>query len=333
MKLFIRAPFTSEKIEELRELFTEIVYEPWTKNGQRYYEDDMIEALRQHQPDVLITELDKVTDKVLRNYKNLKAVGDCRAVPANIEVDACTKNGIPVICTPGRNAQAVAEMLVGLLLSYMRNIIPSVNWVKKKKWVEGTTPYHLWMGNELSGKTIGFVGFGAVGQAAARILEAFGCKITYYDPFVKIENSNYEKKELADLFGSSDIISLHLPSIPETEKMIDLNLMKSVKKNAILINTARSSVIDMEALETVIKDGVISGVILDVLDNEPPSDEDLRLIKYENVLITPHICGATYEVTDHQSTIMTERLKKYFQEGLKEGVLYNYRDLGERDEK
>lgn len=332
MKLYIRAPFTNKKIEELRELFNEIIYEPWTETGERYYEDEMIEALQLHQPDVLITELDKVTEKVLNNYSGLKLVGDCRAVPANIEVDACSQKGIPVVCTPGRNAQAVAEMLVGLLLTYMRNIIPSVEWVKEKKWVQGTTPYYTWMGNELNRKTIGFVGFGAVGQASARILEAFGCHIAYYDPFVNIENNNYEKKELSELFKSSDIISLHLPSIPDTDKMINLDLLKSMKKSSILINTARSSVIDMEALESVIKNKEIRGAILDVLDNEPPSDEDLRLLEYDNVLITPHICGATFEVTDHQSAIMTERLKNYFQKGLKEGVLYNYKNLGERNE-
>lgn len=332
MKLYIRAPFTEERIEELKEIFSEIVYEPWTQTGERYYEDEMIEALNLHQPDVLITELDKITMKVLDNYEKLKLVGDCRAVPANIDVQACSSKGLPIICTPGRNAQAVAEMLVGLLLSHMRNIIPSVQWVKEKKWIAGTTPYYLWMGNELHGKTIGFVGFGAVGQASAKILEAFGCQIVYYDPYVKVENDNYGKMGLEELFKVSDIVSLHLPSIPDTEKMINFELMEKMKTSALLINTARSSVIDMEGLERIIKEKRIRGAILDVLDQEPPSEDDLRMLQYDNVLITPHTCGATYEVTNHQSDIMTKKLKKYFLEGKKEGVLYNYRELGVKDE-
>lgn len=327
MKLLIRAPFTNEKIEELKEFFSEIIYEPWTQNGERYYENEMIEALNFHQPDVLITELDKVTKKVVTNYKRLKLIGDCRAVPANIDIEACSQNGIPVICTPGRNAQAVAEMLVGLLLSYMRNILPAVSWVKSNNWIKDTTPYHLWMGNELNGKTVGFVGFGAVGQASAKILEAFGCSIFYYDPYVTIENDKYGKKSLREIFQSSDIVSLHLPSNVDTNKMIGINLLSAMKPTSILINTARSSVLDMEALESVINKKSISGVILDVLDNEPPSSDDLQLLKYDNVLITPHICGASYEVTNHQSNIMVDRIRGWIMEESREKIIYNYFDL------
>lgn len=152
MKLLIRAPFTEKKIEDLKMYFDEIIYDPWTKTGERYYEDEMLGVLQEIKPDALITELDRVTKKVLSGYNKLQFIGDCRANPANLDVDACTKAGIPVLCTPARNAQAVAEMLVGLLLNYMRNILPSVEWIKKGGWKEGTTPYYLWMGHELLGK-------------------------------------------------------------------------------------------------------------------------------------------------------------------------------------
>lgn len=148
MKLLIRAPFIESERKRLEAYFDEIVYAPWTTTGERYYEDEMLEVLKKEQPDALITELDRVTEKVLNGYDKLIFIGDCRANPANIDVEACKKANVPVLCTPARNAQAVAEMLSGLLVSYMRNLVPAVQWIKDGKWVEGTTPYYTWMGNE-----------------------------------------------------------------------------------------------------------------------------------------------------------------------------------------
>ena len=162
MKVYVRAPYEEACLAELKEIFDEVVYEPWTATGQRYYEDEMLEHLLQVQPDALITELDRVTEKVLAGYDRLKFIGDCRGTPANLQVDACTKAGVPILCTPGRNTQAVAEMVVGLILTMYRKTIPAIQWVKDGKWVQGTTPYYLWMGNELQGKKVGFVGFGAI---------------------------------------------------------------------------------------------------------------------------------------------------------------------------
>ena len=149
MKAYVRAPYSEDCLQELRQMFDEVVYEPWTATGERYYEDEMLENLRRVQPDVLITELDRVTEKVLSGYDGLRVIGDCRGTPANLDVEACTRHGVPILCTPGRNTQAVAEMVVGLILTVMRKTIPATQWVKDGKWVTGTTPYYLWMGNEL----------------------------------------------------------------------------------------------------------------------------------------------------------------------------------------
>lgn len=101
MKVYVRAPYEEACLAELKELFDEVVYEPWTTTGQRYYEDEMLEHLLAVQPDALITELDRVTEKVLAGYDRLKFIGDCRGTPANLQVDACTKAGVPILCTPG----------------------------------------------------------------------------------------------------------------------------------------------------------------------------------------------------------------------------------------
>ena len=155
MKVYVRAPYPENRLAELRELFDEVLYEPWTETGERYYEDEMLAHLLEVQPDVLITELDRVTEKVLGGYKGLKAIGDCRATPANLDVAACTKAGVPVLCTPGRNNQAVAELVVALIILHMRHGLEAIQWVKDGKWVAGTTPYFLWMGHELQYKRVG----------------------------------------------------------------------------------------------------------------------------------------------------------------------------------
>lgn len=326
MKLYIRTPYTQDKIDELKKYFNEIVYEPWTDTGERYYEDEMIKKLQEIKPDVIVTELDKITEKVLDNYDGLKLIGDCRATPANIEVDACTKHKIPILCTPGRNSQAVAEMTVGLLITHMRKIIPSTKWVQDGKWVQGTTPYFTWMGNELYGKEVGFVGMGAIGKIVANILEAFGCKISFYDPF--IENfKNYKKKDLNDIFKDSDIVTIHVPVLDSTYRMIKKEHFDLMKKDAIFVNVSRSWMVDQDAFYDTMKNKKIQAAIIDVLEEEPPTEEALKIGKLDNVLLTPHICGATYEVANHQTDIINESIIKWFEKKDLEKIVYNKKVL------
>lgn len=323
MKVYVRAPYEEACLAELKEIFDEVVYEPWTATGQRYYEDEMLEHLLQVQPDALITELDRVTEKVLAGYDRLKFIGDCRGTPANLQVDACTKAGVPILCTPGRNTQAVAEMVVGLILTMYRKTIPAIQWVKDGKWVQGTTPYYLWMGNELQGKKVGFVGFGAISHVVAKILDGFECDTSFYDPFLPGNQGHYHKKSLEEIFSESDIVTLHLPVTDSTRGMITEPLLRSMKKTALFVNAARSAIVDYAALERVLNEEAIGGAIIDVLDTEPPTEADLSIGRCPNVLLTPHICGATYEVTDHQSRILNERIKKWMRNEDLEKVVYN----------
>lgn len=323
MKVYVRAPYETRCLEELGQLFGEVVYEPWTGNGQRFYEDEMLENLLRVQPDALITELDRVTQKVLDGYKRLRFIGDCRGTPANLQVDACTAAGVPILCTPGRNTQAVAEMVVGLILTAYRKTIPAVQWVKDGGWVPGTTPYYLWMGHELQGKRVGFVGFGAISRAVARLLEGFECGVAFYDPFVEGDQGRCRKTSLESIFAESDIVTLHLPVLDSTRGMITEPLLRSMKPDALFVNAARSAIVDCAALERVLKDEAIGGAIIDVLDTEPPTEADLRIAACPNVLLTPHICGSTYEVTDHQSRILNERIKIWLSGQGLEKVVYN----------
>lgn len=323
MKLYVRAPYPEAGLAELEELFSEIVYEPWTTAGERFYEDEMLENLKRVQPDALITELDRITEKVLSGYGALRFIGDCRAAPANIQVDACTRAGIPILCTPGRNNQAVAELVVSLIIAHMRNVLPAVKWAGEGKWVEGTTPYHLWMGHELQGRKIGFVGFGAVGRATAKILDAFDCDISFYDPFIGGDIGSYKKTSLEAIFSQSDVVSLHLPATAETKGMIGERLLRSMKPTALFVNFARSAVVDVKALIRLLNDRAIAGAIIDVLDTEPPTKEDLAIADCPNTILTPHIGGATFEVTDHQAKILNARIAKLLKGEELEQIVFN----------
>lgn len=310
MKVYVRSPYSEKALDELKKLFEEVIYQPWTETGERYYEDKMLENLLKIKPQILITELDRVTEKVLEGYSDLTLIGDCRANPANIDVAACTRYNIPLICTPARNAQAVAEYIVGMIIYYWRNFAHSIEWVKEGKWIKGTTPYFNWMGSEIHGKKVGLVGLGAVGKSLAKILTAFGAEISYYDPYIP-EIPGYINKNIESIFRDSDIVSLHLPVTDETRNMIDNNLFDLMKPEALLINSSRAEVVNQDDLLDLAKNNKIGGILLDVLLNEPPNEKDLEIIKYDNVILTPHIAGATFDVTEHQARIMNERLKKW----------------------
>lgn len=322
MKAYVRAPYPEARLAELKELFDQVVYEPWTETGERYYEDEMLENLLRVQPDVLITELDRVTEKVLDGYRGLKLIGDCRATPANLDVEACTRAGVPLLCTPGRNNQAVAELVVALAILHMRRGLEAIQWVKDGKWVEGTTPYFLWMGHELQYKRVGLVGFGAVAQATAKILDGFDCEVCYYD-YKGRKFGHYTPLSLEELFATCDVVSLHLPVDKSTTGIVTEQLLRSMKPEALFINAGRSALVDTPALVRLLNDKAIAGAVLDVLDSEPPTAEDLAIGDCPNVILTPHIAGATYEVTRHQAEILNERIRQWLKGEDLARIVYN----------
>ncbi|MBA1392903.1 3-phosphoglycerate dehydrogenase, partial [Lactobacillus sp. XV13L] len=266
MKIYIRAEITDENREKLNQYFDDIVYDPWTKNGKRFYPDEMAQKMSEIDPDVLITELDQINEKVLNNSKKLKLILDCRSTPENIDVEALNQHKIPLIHTPARNAEAVAEMLIGLIICQQRQVIKANKWVIDGNWQPGTTPYYIWKGHELYSQTIGFVGFGAVAKTAAKLLENFGCKILFYDPYVETSKTKAQKTDLSDLFTNSDIVSVHLPVTSETEGMIDHKYLDLMKKDALFVNTSRAAVVNNDDLYDCLVNKNISGGIIDVLD-------------------------------------------------------------------
>ena len=210
-----------------------------------------------------------------------------------------------------------------MILAYYRNLMPAVKWMSEGKWVPGQTPYYLFMGHELQNKKVGFVGFGAISHAVAKILDGFDCDISFYDPFIPGDQGHYKKASLEDIFAQSDIVTLHLPVLDSTRGMITEKLLRSMKKTALFVNAARSAIVDYDALDKALEDEVFAGAIIDVYDNEPPLEKELKLCNRKNVMATPHTCGSTFEVTDHQAEILNDRIGKWFKKENLEKIVYN----------
>lgn len=317
MRVLVTAPYHEKGLFEVKQDLGDVIYRPWKDNGRAYNEDELLALLYETEAEALITEHDHVTEKVINANAHLQFIGVCRGTPSNVAVTAATRHRIPVFYTPARNAQAVAEIFVANVITFMRKTLPAISWLRSRKWNEGAhTSYLEFKGNELAGKKIGLVGFGAIGQLIAKMVEGYPCSIAFYDPFVEANAfPSYQKLSLEELFETSDIVSIHLPVTADTKGMIDAKYFDLMKQDAIFVNTARAVVVNRNDLYKVLSQNKIQGAILDVFDNEPPDELDYKIIDLQNVLPTPHIAGATYEVEDHHVRILNEVLIDWFVHG------------------
>lgn len=313
MKILITAPYNESSLNVLKDSFGDITYHSWKSNGKAFEPDELIELLHQTDAEALITEHDKVTKEVIQSFPHLRFIGVCRGTPSNVDIKAASDCHIPVFYTPARNAEAVAEIFIANVITFMRNTLAAMKWLDSESWKAGAHDSYLqFKGNELAGKTIGMVGFGAIGQRIAKMTAPFPCMIKYFDPYVKDSFQNAHAASLEEIFSQCDIVSIHLPANEQTKDMIDDSLLKLMKKESIFVNTSRASVVKRNDLLKILLDKRIKGAILDVFDSEPPDDLDYKLIHLPQVMATPHIAGATHEVEDHHAEIMNKNLLNWY---------------------
>lgn len=224
----------------------------------------------------------------------LKVISNMAAGLDNIEVHEAVKRGITFANTPGVLTEAVAEHTVALLLAVSRRVAEGDRFVRAKKYKGWQMD--LLLGQELQGKTLGIVGYGRIGSRVATILEkGFGMKVVYYDEHRNeiAEKNHAQYLSLEDLLRLSDVVSLHVPLLPATAHLIDEKALRTMKRSAYLINTARGAVIDEKALAKVLKEGGIAGAGVDVFEHE--LKVNVSLLKAQNVVLTPHIGSASHE--------------------------------------
>lgn len=235
--------------------------------------------------EAVIVGVDRIGEKVLSLCPHLKVVSKHGIGVDNIDLEAARRRGVIVANAPGTNSESVADMAFLFILSCARHMKLLLEQVRNKKW---SSPL---LGSELEGKTLGIVGLGRIGKGVARRALGFGMKVIYFDPFV--EDPDFTKVELEELFRRSDFVTLHLPLSLQTKHLVNEQLLSLMKKDAFLINTARGELVDEEALYRFLKEERIAGAGLDVLSFEPPFESPLLTLP--NVLVTPHVSAHTKE--------------------------------------
>jgi len=315
MKALITASLTEQTIKELEEIM-EVTYESWRDTGIIYFDaKELLEKLEGY--DIFITAADDLKKEEFFEQTNLKLIVSCRGDPFNVNLKAANKKNIPILYTPLRNVDAVAELTIGYMINLARNItaldrfIHSDNFsiVDFEDWI---AVYNKYMGVELLNKKVGIVGLGEIGQRVAKVLKALGCRILVYDPFINEDfiTQYGEKVDLDHLMKESDFITIHATSTDENDNLIDEGRIKMMKKTAFLINLAKGSLLDYEALFEALKDKTIAGAALDVFPLEP-IEEDNKFLQLENVIVSPHMGGNTAEVISRQSEMILRDLKKW----------------------
>jgi len=274
--------------------------------------DDPVPLSRE--AEVMIVNKVKVSAGAMKQLPSLRLI--CLAATGydNIDIAAAKDIGIRVANVAGYAKYSVAQQVFAMILSIATRIHDYYGDVKGGEWQRSKTfillKYHTF---ELAGKKIGIVGFGAIGHEIAKIAEAFGIQVLAHD-IVDISRTGYENHSLDELLRSADILSINCPLTERTRNMIDSDSFTKMKKNAILINTARGGIVNEEALAQALNSNLIAGAAVDTLSTEPPVEGNPLLGGVKNLIITPHTAWATRDSRQRLVNAIAENIKKYIRE-------------------
>ncbi len=337
-RMLLCTPISEKRLSEIRE-FCDITIGGELKYGKGNI--DSAQFQRDGEGFELIVLGDEVaTGDMLRAWaeSGMKFIGCAKGTPATVDSSALNELGIGLSYTPGRNAVSVAEFTIGLMLAVTRHIGCCYHDLREGRFVgaasddiynvpdkanviwgplDETNPaVHYGIGSELHGHTLGVAGFGAIGRKVAEYARAFGMTILAYDPFVPadvIASEGCIPASLDEMLSGSDIVSIHLPVLPQTRAVVNKDWFSKMKPSAYLINTARAAVIDQKDLVEALQKGIIHGAALDVYWQEPiPSNHPL--LSMDHVLLTPHIAGLTTDVEGWSGELMAQDVLAYLKD-------------------
>ena len=288
----------------------QVEYESWMDSRRMHDPDELAAKLNGMGASMLVVELDFVFEEVFEAVPDLKFVGVCRAATSHVDIKAATANGVAVVNTPGRNAQAVAEHALGLMLSLARRIPEGHSYVTGGRWLNPVEPYVEMRGVELRGRTLGIVGLGAIGRRLGEMVRAIGMNCIAFDPYVDVPPDGVCLKNLDEVLAASDFVSIHAPLTSETEGLIDSRGFGLMKSTAYLVNLSEARIVDRDGLVDALEGKEIAGAALDVFETHPIAP-DHPLLRLDNVILTPHVGGATEETIDRYSKMMTDDIFRF----------------------
>ena len=315
MKALVLAPMTEEPLARLKELMP-VTYESWADTHQLADPEELARRIQTEVFSILVVEADFLPEELFQQAGNLRLVAICRNSLSHVDLEAATGHGVVVVHTPGRNVQAVAELTIGLMLTLARRINSMDTCVKEGRWQMPVEPYinaHMQTG-ELAGKTLGVLGLGNIGRRVAGLASAFGMRVLAYDPYIAPQTQDCRNvtlcPTLADLTGDADYISVHVPDVPGTKDLLSRSLLAEIKRGCRIINTSSYDAVDEAALVEGLTFGRVAGAAFDVFPTHPLPPNN-PLLGFDNVVLTPHIGGATRETVARHSVMIVDDIERF----------------------
>jgi D-3-phosphoglycerate dehydrogenase len=254
---------------------------------------------------IVIRSATKLTADLIERAERLKVIGRAGIGVDNVDVPAATKRGIIVANAPESNIVAAAEHTVAMMLAQARNIPQAHGSLKAGKWERSK-----FGGVEVYEKTLGIIGFGRIGQLVAQRAKGFGMNVVAFDPYVSSERFRElgveHATDVSDVYGSADVITIHLPKTPETIEFVNAGSFAEMKDGVRIVNCARGELLDLKALQDALDSGKVAGASIDVFPEEPVTDHPL--FEYESVVVTPHLGASTIEAQDRAGVITAEQV-------------------------
>ena len=307
-RALILAPFDDPHLRRLSP-YVEVTHESWLDTRKLTDPDGLATRLVSGRFSILIVEADFVFEEVFDAATPLRFVGVCRGSTGHVDVDAATASGVLVVNTPGRNAQAVAEHALGLMLAMARKIPAAHQYVREGRWENPAEPYVAMRGVELQGKTLGLIGLGVIGRRLSAIGLALGMRVTAYDPYAPVLEG-VSMAGLEAVLSEADFLSIHVPLTEETEGLLDEKRLSLMKRATYLVNCSEASVVNRTALVDALERHELAGAALDVFETHPIAPDN-PLLALDNVVLSPHIGGATAETVERHSRMMTDDVLRY----------------------
>jgi D-3-phosphoglycerate dehydrogenase len=314
---YFQQAFAALEVDHKVEYFQveDITFSPTTPSELRIKEyQGTPSEVREHMAGVeaLVVQGAPVTDAVLEASPELRFIGCARGGPVNVDVRAVTARGLPLVNSPGKNAEAVADQALAFMIMLARGFPAAQRFLDEGNQLKDNWEGAKFIGSDLRRHTLGLVGFGLIGHQVARRALPFGMRVLVYDPYAEIDPAEGVEQvaSLDELLEEADFVSLHARTTKDNINMFDATAFAKMRDGAYFVNTARETLVDEDALDDALASGHLAGAALDVVRHSSETGRH-RFLRHPNVVMTPHIGGATHETLLQGAEMIAEELRRF----------------------